>query len=46
MNSGTDKLTLGFCRRMNFKIAAVAPRVPQPIGVIDKGPLICISATS
>ena len=30
---------------MNFKIAAVAPRVPQPVAVIDQVPQICIAAT-
>ena len=36
---------LGFWRRMNFKIAAVAPRVPQPVAVIDQVPRICIAVT-
>ena len=35
----------GFWRRMNFKIAAVAPRVPQPVAVIDQVPRICIAVT-
>ena len=36
---------LGFCRRMNSKIAAVALRVPQPVAIIDQAPQICIAVT-
>ena len=36
---------LGFWRRMLFKIAAVAPAVPQPGATIDQISQICIVAT-